>query len=72
MRWMVPDITIDQKIIGFFGRGEWPGGIRSWGKVRTWIYANEDTKTYGRSGFSIHGGSMPGSAGCIDLTDDNE
>ncbi len=26
------------------------------------------TDTLGRSGFSIHGGSTPGSAGCVDLT----
>lgn len=27
------------------------------------------TETYGRGGFFIHGGTTPGSAGCIDLTD---
>jgi hypothetical protein len=26
-----------------------------------------ETETYGRGGFFIHGGSVPGSAGCIDL-----
>jgi hypothetical protein len=30
------------------------------------------TQTYGRSGFCIHGGDSPGSAGCIDLTDQLE
>ena len=28
----------------------------------------KETNTYGRSGFSVHGGVEPGSAGCIDLT----
>ena len=27
-----------------------------------------DTETFGRDNFSIHGGLLPGSAGCIDLT----
>ena len=26
------------------------------------------TKTYGRSGFAIQGGTFPGSIGCVDLT----
>ncbi|OJT23973.1 hypothetical protein BO221_16965 [Archangium sp. Cb G35] len=49
------------------GRGGWPGGESSWGKHRIWLKPKSGTKTYGRSGFSIHGGDNPGSAGCIDL-----
>ena len=30
--------------------------------------ASKETNTYGRSGFSVHDGVEPGSAGCIDLT----
>ena len=26
------------------------------------------TRTYGRGGFAIHGGAIPGSIGCVDLT----
>jgi hypothetical protein len=29
------------------------------------------TNTFGRGNFSIHGGKTPGSAGCIDLTKNN-
>jgi RHS repeat-associated protein len=60
-----------QKAIAQVGRGAWRGGTKSWGEYRTWITPMEGTNTYGRSGFSIHGGTIPGSAGCIDLTKDN-
>lgn len=40
----------------------------SWGNYRIVIHAFTTTQTYGRSGMFIHGGSNPGSAGCIDLT----
>ena len=59
------------RIAGRIGRGKWKGGERSWGTHRTWIYPIGDTNTYGRSGFSIHGGNSLGSAGCIDLTTHN-
>jgi len=32
------------------------------------LHPTTGTATLGREGFSIHGGSYPGSAGCIDLT----
>ena len=48
------------------------GGRKSWGTIRTWLTPTEETNTYGRGGFSIHGGEEPGSAGCIDLTDKND
>ena len=56
----------------YIGCGEWPGAKDSWGVHRTWIYPIGDTNVYGRSGFSIHGGKDPGSAGCIDLTKHND
>jgi len=28
---------------------------------------NNGTQTHGRSGFFLHGGQFPGSAGCIDI-----
>lgn len=52
-----------------FGRGKWPGGASSWGLHRIWLHPELGTNTYGRSGFSIHGGTTAGSAGCIDMTD---
>lgn len=51
------------------GRTAWPGGASAWGKHRIWLTPKSETERYGRSGFSIHGGDEPGSAGCIDLTD---
>ncbi len=50
-----------------FYRGTWPGGRRSWGDWRVWITPASGTNTRGRANFSIHGGDVPGSAGCIDL-----
>jgi hypothetical protein len=56
------------KILAELGRTAWPGGESSWGKSRVWLKPSPTTQTFGRSGFSIHGGDAPGSAGCIDLT----
>lgn len=43
-------------------------GLRSsWGGHRLAIHPFPETQTYGRGGFFIHGGAVPGSAGCIDL-----
>lgn len=53
---------------GALGGGKWPGGESSWGQHRIWLKPAAGTVTHGRSGFSIHGGDEPGSAGCIDLT----
>jgi hypothetical protein len=50
------------------GGGPWRGGKSSWGNYRLWLAPDANTQTFGRDGFSIHGGSTPGSAGCIDLT----
>ena len=40
----------------------------AWGSHRITIHPYPKSKTYGRGGFFIHGGDIPGSAGCIDLT----
>ena len=45
-----------------------PGSDNAWGDYRVAIHPYPTTKTYGRGGFFIHGGAIPGSAGCIDLT----
>ncbi|MDB4582355.1 DUF4157 domain-containing protein [Draconibacterium sp.] len=41
---------------------------RAWGTHRITIHPFHSTHTFGRGGFFIHGGTIPGSAGCIDLT----
>ena len=48
-------------------RGKWKGGPISWGTKRVWLRPDANTNTYGRSGFTIHGGLTKGSAGCIDI-----
>jgi hypothetical protein len=59
-------------VAGLMGRGTWPGSTASWGQFRIWLEPLGNTKTYDRSGFSIHGGVSAGSAGCIDLTSSME
>ena len=61
-------LSIKNAIIGLAGRGKWPGSEYSWGNSRVWLEPSKETNTYGRDDFSIHGGWVPGSAGCIDLT----
>lgn len=39
----------------------------AWGNFRLTIHPYPATVTHGRGGFFIHGGTAPGSAGCIDL-----
>ena len=56
-----------QRTAAIFKAGSWPGGLFAWGYRRTWITPN-GAQTYGRNGFSIHGGTTRGSAGCIDVT----
>ena len=43
-----------------------------WGTHRITLHPYPQTKTYGRGGFFLHGGSTPGSIGCIDLTSQME
>lgn len=57
------------RIVGIKAGG-WPGSYYSWGKHRVWLEPSQETNTYNRNKFSIHGGWRPGSAGCIDLTDE--
>lgn len=39
----------------------------SWGNFRFSLIPQKGTNTFDRSGFFMHGGSLPGSIGCIDL-----
>lgn len=40
----------------------------AWGNYRYLLIPSKGTNTFGRTNFYIHGGSTPGSIGCIDLT----
>ena len=51
--------------------GAWPGGTTAWGTIRTELDYVGANGTIPNTGFYIHGGSYPGSAGCIDLTSNN-
>ncbi|MEO9943780.1 RHS repeat-associated core domain-containing protein [Paraglaciecola sp.] len=62
------DVPGGDKLLSLIGRGPWPGGTGSWGEHRVWATPVAGTETFGRSGFSVHGGSTAGSAGCVDLT----
>jgi len=44
----------------------------SWGNYRLPITPSKGNQMYGRGSFYVHGGSLRGSHGCIDLTDDME
>jgi len=44
-----------------------PDSPGDWGDWRIRIYAKLGTNTWGRDNFFIHGGSIKGSAGCIDV-----
>ena len=55
-------------IAGIANAGTWPGSLYSWGASRVKLESSQQTNTYGRGGFYIHGGWVSGSAGCIDLT----
>ena len=52
------------------GETPWQGGTRSWGNYRIRLEPDDfRTDTKHREGFYLHGGEVPGSAGCIDTTD---
>lgn len=66
----IQDITSWDRIRSSVGFGTWGGLENSWGEDRVWLEPEEKTNVFKRSGFSIHGGAVPGSAGCIDLTNE--
>jgi hypothetical protein len=61
------NITALDAVAGIVGHGKWPGSVPAWGTKRVWLQPDANTNTYGRSGFTIHGGWSKGSAGCIDI-----
>lgn len=64
------DLSLMQRAIAPLGLGKWRGGTAAWGRHRFWLTPKAGTEAFGRDGFSIHGGTAPGSAGFIDLTDE--
>lgn len=44
----------------------------AWGSYRWALLPKKGTNTFGRHSFYLHGGSTPGSIGCIDLVTDSE
>ena len=64
----LPDAVLGVAAIVGEQIGSWPGSYYSWGNSRVWLEPSKETNTYGRDDFSIHGGLVPGSAGCIDMT----
>ena len=44
--------------------------LQDWRSHRIPLTSSQGTETFGRNGFYIHGGSRPGSAGCIDIGKD--
>ena len=64
----IKDISPWERTKSAFGRGKWRGLEPAWGNSRVWLEPGEETDTKGRHGFSVHGGTEPGSAGCIDMT----
>lgn len=59
-----------EKLKGYFGRGEWPGGYPIWGEYRVWLLPDLATDTLGRRGMVLHGGTMDKSPWGINLRDD--
>ena len=50
----------------------WYENPAAWGKSRIPIQPIPTTNTFGRHSMYVHGGNVPGSAGCIDLTYAND
>ena len=48
--------------------GLWKKNPDAWGYSRIPIQPLPTTNTFGRHSMYVHGGTVPGSAGCIDLT----
>jgi hypothetical protein len=44
-----------------------PRSKKGWGDRFARLKPDPKTETYGRSNFNVHGGTEPGSAGCIDI-----
>ncbi len=60
---------LEEQFWAVLGRGNWRGGTDSWGSERVKIHYENVYIGDRTGGFYIHGGTTPGSAGCIDLGD---
>lgn len=68
MPWTAPlDLELDYDEAAAM-QGEVQRHRQAWGNERLSIHAERSTRTHGRDGFFIHGGTDWGSIGCIDLT----
>lgn len=73
--WMVGPKTLqsyaDQglmnKVKGWWGRGDWPGGKNIWGNYRIWLVPKAGTDIKNRRGLVIHGGNYHSSPWGIDM-----
>ena len=65
----IDDLPLAKYLYNYFiGLNSWRGGEAAWGRNRIWVRPILGTRAYGRGGFAIHGGAIPGSIGCVDLT----
>lgn len=69
---LISDRSTYDEMKGVFGGGTWGGGESSWGRQRWWLKTDDKATSdklseYNRDGFTIHGGTTWGSAGCVDL-----
>lgn len=65
-------MTLSDALLGVVKKGRFPGSIVSWGTSKVNLLPDRENNMFGRDGFTIHGGWIPGSRGCIDLTRDND
>jgi len=62
-----PSELSDPGVLGDIARNYRPDSPGDWGDFRIPIKAMGSGSQFARSGFFIHGGSVTGSAGCIDI-----
>ena len=64
------DQGLMNKIKGWWGRGDWPGGLDIWGQYRVWLLPHTSTDTQNRRGLVIHGGNKQKSPWGINMGDE--
>ena len=73
--WIHPDEIkelTDNPWARFPGGAVYESDLAAWGHYRAPLHPDPSTDTHGRSGFYLHGGTMIGSQGCIDVGPVNE
>ena len=61
------DQGLMNKVKGWWGRGDWPGGKNIWGNYRIWLVPKAGTDIKNRRGLVIHGGNYHSSPWGIDM-----